>query len=130
MNRRWWSVDGPPEPSQGIGSMHLAFNFQRVDPTRGGAETYVAELCRHSIQAGHRVDLYAESWADDCLPPEVRVIAVSGPGRTRLERTWSFAKNSEAILGQATHDCSVGFINTWAHDVLIPQGGVQEGSLR
>ncbi len=26
--------------------MRLALNFQRVDPTRGGAETYVADLCR------------------------------------------------------------------------------------
>ena len=48
--------------------MHLALNFQRVDPARGGAETYVADLCRHLVQAGHRVDLYAESWADGCLP--------------------------------------------------------------
>ena len=46
--------------------MHLALNFQRVDPARGGAETYVADLCRNLVQAGHRVDLYAESWADGC----------------------------------------------------------------
>ncbi len=76
--------------------MHLALNFQRVDPSRGGAETYVADLCRHLIQAGHRVDLYAESWADGCLPPEVNVVHVRGTGRTKLERIQSFAANSEA----------------------------------
>ena len=63
--------------------MHLALNFQRVDPSRGGAETYVADLCRHLIQAGHRVDLYAESCADGCLPPEVNVVTVCGTGRTK-----------------------------------------------
>ncbi len=44
--------------------MRLALNFQRVDPTRGGAETYVVDLCRHLIQLGHEVDLYAESWRE------------------------------------------------------------------
>ncbi len=32
--------------------MHLALNFQRVDPSRGGAETYVADLCRALVQGG------------------------------------------------------------------------------
>ena len=42
--------------------MRLALNFRRVDPTRGGAETYVVDLCHRLVRAGHRVDLYAESW--------------------------------------------------------------------
>ena len=53
-----------------------------------------------------------------------------GTGRHKLERIWNFAENSEEALRHGGHDCSVGFINTWAHDVIIPQGGVQEGSLR
>jgi UDP-glucose:(heptosyl)LPS alpha-1,3-glucosyltransferase len=109
--------------------MHLALNFQRVDPSRGGAETYVADLSRYLVLDGHRVDLYCESWADDCLPHEVNVVPVAATGRTRLERIWSFAENSELIMRQAAHECSVGFINTWAHDVIIPQGGVHLGSL-
>jgi UDP-glucose:(heptosyl)LPS alpha-1,3-glucosyltransferase len=109
--------------------MHLALNFQRVDPARGGAETYVADLCRHLVGTGHRVDLYAESWAEGCLPAEVNVVPVKATGRSKLERIASFARNSEEALRQAHHDCSVGFINTYAHDVIIPQGGVQQGSL-
>ena len=76
--------------------MRLALNFQRVDPSRGGAETYVADLCRSLVRRGHRVDLYAESWREGVLPGEVRCIAVEAPGRTRLARTWNFARNSEA----------------------------------
>jgi UDP-glucose:(heptosyl)LPS alpha-1,3-glucosyltransferase len=109
--------------------MHLALNFQRIDPTRGGAETYVADLCRYLTGAGHRVDLYAETWAQGALPPEVNFVPVKVTGRTKLERIASFARNSEEALQQAYHDCSVGFINTYAHDVIIPQGGVQQGSL-
>jgi UDP-glucose:(heptosyl)LPS alpha-1,3-glucosyltransferase len=109
--------------------MHLALNFQRVEPAKGGAETYVADLCRNLVQAGHRVDLYAESWADGALPPQVNAIHVAAAGKTRLERLLSFARNSEKALRQASQDCSIGFINTWFHDVIIPQGGVRAGSL-
>ena len=64
--------------------MHLALNFQRVDPTRGGAETYVVDLCHRLVQAGHRVDLFAESWREGVLPREVRCVAVAALGRNRL----------------------------------------------
>jgi UDP-glucose:(heptosyl)LPS alpha-1,3-glucosyltransferase len=109
--------------------MHLALNFQRVDPARGGAETYVADLCRNLVAAGHRVDLYAETWADGCLPPQVNVVPVSAPGKNRLDRILRFARNSETALRQTYHDCSIGFVNTWAQDVIIPQGGVHRASL-
>jgi UDP-glucose:(heptosyl)LPS alpha-1,3-glucosyltransferase len=109
--------------------MRLAVNFQRVDPSRGGAETYVVDLCHRLVQLGHRVDLYAETWAPGALPAEVRCVAVEAPGRTRLARIRSFGKNSEAALAKASYDCTVGLINTWHHDVIIPQGGVLRGSL-
>ena len=109
--------------------MKLAINYRRVDPARGGAETYVADLCRQLVEAGHEVDLYAESWAPDALPGEVRRVRVAAEGLTRAGKIWSFAVNSEAALRAASHDCTVGFINTWHHDVLIPQGGVHAASL-
>lgn len=109
--------------------MHLALVLQHVDPARGGAETYVADLCRRLVQAGCRVDLHAETWRAESLPGQVNVVPVVPRGRTRLERLWSFAHESEASLAEGRHDCSVGFINTYAHDVIIPQGGVQAASL-
>ncbi len=109
--------------------MRLALNFQRVDPSKGGAETYVADLCRSLVQAGHQVDLYASAWRDGVLPAEVRCVRVPTVGRTRRARIWSFAQNSEAALRTETYDCTVGFINTWHHDVIIPQGGVHGASL-
>jgi len=109
--------------------MRLALNFQKVDPSKGGAETYVVDLCRRLVKAGHSVDLYAESWREDVLPPDVKCVPVRVLGRTRLGRMFSFGGNSAKALSAAEYDCTVGFINTWHHDVLIPQGGVHEGSL-
>lgn len=109
--------------------MRLALNFQRVDPSKGGAETYVADLCHRLVRDGHSVDLFAESWKEDALPASVRKFPIPAPGRTRLGRVLAFARNSESALREADHDCSIGFINTWYHDVIIPQGGVRGGSL-
>lgn len=110
--------------------MKLALNFRRVDPSQGGAETYIADLCRRLIQQGHSVDLYAESWVESVLPEAVRCIRVSAPGRSRTARIRGFAEASAAVLGPRNdaYDCTVGFINTWAHDVIIPQGGVHAAS--
>lgn len=109
--------------------MRLAVNFERVDPSKGGAETYVADLCRALIAAGHEVELFANHWNVNALPQGLRLTHVPATGPTRIARIWSFARNSAAILRDSTHDCSVGFINTWEHDVLIPQGGARAGSL-
>jgi UDP-glucose:(heptosyl)LPS alpha-1,3-glucosyltransferase len=109
--------------------MRLALNYRQVDPTRGGAETYVVDLCQRLVRAGHSVDLYTESWDEGVLPPEVRCVAVTAPGRTRLGRLLAFARNSEEAIDLSAYDCTIGFINTWHHDVIIPQGGVHGGSL-
>jgi UDP-glucose:(heptosyl)LPS alpha-1,3-glucosyltransferase len=112
-------------------SMRLALNFQKLDPARGGAETYVVDLCQRLAIAGHHIDLFAEGWKVDALPSGVRPIRVEGSGLTRWSRTWSFAKNSERALRRVEghYDCTIGLINTWHHDVIIPQGGVQSATL-
>lgn len=110
--------------------MRLALNFPRVDPSRGGAETYIVDLCRSLIQAGHQVDLYASSWAEGALPAEVRCIKVEAEGASRRGQIRRFADASARALADSRYDCTVGFINTYEHDVIIPQGGVHRGSLR
>ncbi len=111
--------------------MRIALNFRRIDPTRGGAETYVVDLCQRLARAGHEVVVYAESCRDGVLPEGVDLVRVAAPGWTRWQKTWNFAVNSEQALKRAgsAHDCTVGFINTWHHDVIIPQGGVHAASL-
>lgn len=109
--------------------MRLAITFQRVDPSKGGAETYVADLCRALVASEHDVTLFANVWRDDALPQGLHRVKVEAKGRTRWGRIWSFAKNSEEILRAHHPDCTIGLINTWHQDILIPQGGVHGASL-
>ena len=75
--------------------MRIALTYHRVDPNRGGAETYVVDLAGRLIAAGHRVDLFAHDWREGCLPPAVTTHRIPVTGLTRWERIWSFATNSE-----------------------------------
>ena len=113
--------------------MRIAFNFRKIDPTRGGAETYAADLVRRLVAAGHEVAVYGESCLPGALPPGATFHPVAAPGVFRWQQTWNFARNSEQALraADAAHafDASLGLINTWHHDVLIPQGGVHGASL-
>ena len=111
--------------------MRIAVNFRRIDPSKGGAETYVVDLCHRLAEGGHEVTVFAESCRDGALPTGARLVHIEAPGLARWQRTWNFARNSERALRQAegSFDCSVGLINTWHHDVIIPQGGVHGASL-
>jgi UDP-glucose:(heptosyl)LPS alpha-1,3-glucosyltransferase len=109
--------------------MKLSLAYQHVDPSRGGAETYVADLARRLVSRGHEVELLAESWDADALPGEVQCRAVPTSGSSRSARIWSFAQNVETVQSRRDFDVSIGFINTWGQDILIPQGGVKPASI-
>ncbi len=109
--------------------MRLGLVFERVQPTRGGAETYVADLCRLLVARGHSVDLFANAWEASAIASGVNCHHIEATGRTRTGRIWSFAQNAEAALAGHRFDCTIGLINTWSQDVLIPQGGVHPASL-
>jgi UDP-glucose:(heptosyl)LPS alpha-1,3-glucosyltransferase len=111
--------------------MRLAVCYQDVDPRRGGAETYVYDLCRGLIAAGHHVDLVASTWDEQTRPLGLCVRPLALTARSRMGRIWQFARRCEAFLldHPFAYDCSIGFVNTWGQDVLIPQGGVRAASL-
>src|SRR5262245_49777468 len=58
-------------------SVNLAICHPIVIPARGGAETYVADLCRRLVAAGHEVHLYAREWDAAALPPGLHLHHVS-----------------------------------------------------
>ena len=61
--------------------MRLALNFQRIDPTKGGAETYVVDLCHRLVRGRSRGRrLRPDSWKDGALPESVGRVRGRGTG--------------------------------------------------
>lgn len=111
--------------------MKIALNYRNIDPDKGGAETYVADLTRSLVARGHEVTLVAEHVKPGCVPIQTKILNVPVSGLSRSARIWSFANRSEELLNdcKGQFDATMGFINTWHHDVIIPQGGLRAGSI-
>ena len=111
--------------------MHLALNFQRVDPVARRRR----DLRRRPLPGPGPG---RPSGGPLCGELRRRLPAPRGERRSRGRAAGGPSSSASGAspgipsrrCGTGRHECSVGFINTWAHDVIIPQGGVQEGSLR
>ena len=108
--------------------MDLALCYESVFPSRGGAETYIADLSRRLARDGHSVHLYACRWDAAALPAATHYHRLDVPGGPRFLRPWRFAAACERALANAHHDISIGFDKTWGQDVLFPQGGLHVAS--
>jgi len=108
--------------------MNIAFCYESVLPTKGGCETYIADLARRLIADGHEVHLYACRWDPSALPEAMQfhqLPAVRGP---RFLRPWRFGRSCLKALAERRHDVTLGFDKTWGQDVLYPQGGLHAAS--
>jgi UDP-glucose:(heptosyl)LPS alpha-1,3-glucosyltransferase len=108
--------------------MNIAFCYESVLPTRGGCETYIADLARRLIADRHEVHLYACRWDEQALPEAMhfhRVPAIKGP---RFLRPWRFARRCLEAMTSQEHDLTIGFDKTYGQDVLYPQGGLHTAS--
>lgn len=104
--------------------MNIAFCYESVLPTRGGCETYIADLSRRLVADGHDVHLYASRWDAELLPATITYHKLPSSGNPRFLRPWRFSKSClNAMVGQH-HDVTVGFDKTWGQDVLYPLGGL------
>lgn len=108
--------------------MNIAFCYESVLPSRGGCETYIADLSRRLVADGHSVHLYACRWDAERLSPAVAIHplpAIVGP---RFLRPWRFGRACLDAMSKGNHDVTVGFDKTWGQDVLYPQGGLHAAS--
>jgi UDP-glucose:(heptosyl)LPS alpha-1,3-glucosyltransferase len=108
--------------------MNIAFCLENLVPSRGGAETYVADLARRLAAEGHEVHLYACRWDAESLPATMRYHALPVPGGPRFLRPWRFGRACARALHGTRHDVSLGFDKTWGQDILFPQGGLHAAS--
>src|SRR5438045_1943954 len=104
--------------------MKIAFCYESVLPTRGGCETYIADLARRLVADRHAVHLYACRWDEAALPKGLHYHALPPLKGPRFLRPWRFGRACETALQGARHDVTVGFDKTWCQDVLYPQGGL------
>src|SRR2546426_9211377 len=104
--------------------MNIAFCYENVLPSRGGCETYIADIARRLLADRHEVHLYACQWDEKALAPGIyyhRLPRLTGP---RFLRPWRFGASCLEALAGKQHDVTVGFDKTWGQDVLYPQGGL------
>jgi UDP-glucose:(heptosyl)LPS alpha-1,3-glucosyltransferase len=109
--------------------MNLALCYENVTPSRGGCETYIADLARKLLAERHEVHLYACRWDEQALPAGLSyhtLPAVNGP---RFLRPWRFGALCLEALRQDRHDVSLGFDKTWGQDILMPLGGLHSASV-
>ncbi len=104
--------------------MNVAFCYENVLPTRGGCETYIADLARRLLADRHEVHLYACRWDATALPEGIHYHGLPPVRGPRFLRPWRFSRRCLAALNQNRHDVSVGFDKTWGQDILYPQGGL------
>lgn len=108
--------------------MNIAFCYESVLPTRGGCETYIADLSRRLVADGHEVHLYACRWDARSLPEALHLHQLPALRGPRFLRPWRFGRACLQALQANHHDVTVGFDKTWGQDVLYPQGGLHAAS--
>ena len=108
--------------------MQIAFCYESVLPTRGGCETYIADLARRLVADGHAVHLFASQWNERALPEEMHYHRVPRFGGPRFLRPWRFGFACLQLLRAFPQLISVGFDKTWEQDILYPQGGLHAAS--
>jgi len=105
----------------------VALLIERLDPTRGGAETYVTDFARMLAADGHDVHVFSR---EDSVVPEgitLRPVKVRGVGRSW--RTLSFARRVRKMLSKEEFDIVHGVGWTYSQDVFQPHGGVHRAML-
>ena len=108
--------------------MKIGFAIERLDPARGGAETYVHRFAQELLAAGHEVHLFAT----DCeaAPPGAITHRVLRRGLSRPERDWRWARACGRAARRADLDVVVAVGRSFGASVLQPHGGTLRGSRR
>jgi UDP-glucose:(heptosyl)LPS alpha-1,3-glucosyltransferase len=108
--------------------MKIGFQIERLDPARGGAETYVHRFASDLLAAGHEVHLFASAFASE--PAGTVTHHVLTRGLTRWTRDLRFARAAGRAAGRANLDVVVATGRTFGATVLQPHGGTLLGSRR
>jgi len=106
----------------------IGFQIEHLDPSRGGAETYVHRFAETLIAAGHEVHLFATGFQTE--PAGAVTHHVLQRGLSRPERDLRFARAARKAARRAGLDVVVAVGRTLGANVLQPHGGTLPGSRR
>jgi UDP-glucose:(heptosyl)LPS alpha-1,3-glucosyltransferase len=109
--------------------MKIALCYESMVPSRGGCETYIADLARRLAADQHEIHLLATVIDPAAFPPGATHHLLPPASGPRLLRPWRFARAAWAELQRCSFDVSVGFNKTYGQDILMLQGGVYAASL-
>jgi len=106
----------------------IGFQIERLDPARGGAETWVVRFTERLLAEGHEVHLFA---AECPRAPEGAVFHhVMRRGLARPQRDIRFARAVGRASRRAGLDVVVAVGRTFGANVLQPHGGTLPGNRR
>ena len=102
--------------------MRVATSILNFSKRRGGAESYLADLCLRMAGEGYEVHVYAENWDEQV--PEIHLHRIRTLPFPKSLRLLSFVIRSTREIEKGKYDVTLGVGHTLRADVLQPHGGV------
>ena len=102
--------------------MRVATSILNFSKRRGGAESYLADLCHRMAGEGYEVHVYAENWDEQV--PEIHLHRIRTLPFPKSLRLLSFVMRSTREIEKGRYDVTLGVGHTLRADVLQPHGGV------
>ncbi len=107
--------------------MKAAVVIEHFNPTRGGAETYTAQLVQWLRGAGHEVTLFTQDWTLE--PTGVTMVSVPVKGISGARRYLSFSTEASQLVREGGFDVVHSMARILTQNVFQPHGGVMRASL-
>ena len=103
-------------------TMRVATSILNFSSRRGGAESYLVDLCLRMAGEGCEVHVYAENWDEEV--PDIHLHRIRTLPFPKSLRLLSFVIRSTRELEKGKYDVTLGVGHTLRADVLQPHGGV------
>lgn len=106
--------------------MKIALVIERMDPLRGGRETYTAQVAAELARRGHYVCIVCQDGQWEA--PGVEVVRLGRHGLTRCGRMRRFVDAATAFLASREFDVTHAMLAVPGVDIYHPHGGTVPSS--
>ncbi len=109
--------------------MKIALVIERMDPIRGGRETYTAEIAANLALRGHDITIICQMSSWQCDSAEINTIELGRIGRGRLQKLQNFVAGVQGEIASGEYDIVHAMLPIPGANVYHPHGGTIEGSM-